>query len=211
MSDLITCEKHGALWQITLNRAEKANALTSEMLLSLRDMLGAARNQESLRALVLTGAGTRAFCAGADLGELGESDWAPYFELWETVSAELAACPILTIAALNGATMGGGLVLATACDIRLSAPHAKFAYPVMKNGITPNAAQSARLVSLIGPARASLLVLGAQKIAAEDALAWGLVDRICEDPPEAAQELAQGACMAEREHLTRLKSRIWAG
>jgi len=211
MEDQIHCLKSGPIWRITLNRPDKANALTSAMLATLADILDDAQTAPELRALHLTGTGSRVFCAGADLDEIGAGAGPAYFKIWESIADALAACPVLTIAALNGACMGGGLVLATACDIRVSVEHAKFAYPILKNGITPSAGQATRLVRLIGPARASLLVMGAARIAAEEALAWGLVDHLAEDAIETTGALSEIAAQADRAHLVRVKSLLSHG
>jgi len=211
MTQAITCSKDGPVWRITLNRPDKANALNAAMLNTLADHLMDASADPDLRVLQLTGAGTRVFCAGADLDEIGDGAGETYFRLWESVAQTLAACPVFTIAALNGATMGGGLVLATACDIRLSQPHARFAYPILKNGITPATAVANRLSGLIGPARASLLIMGAAKIDAQAALSWGLIDEICDAPLEQAELYSAAAANADRAHLGRLKSLIQTG
>lgn len=211
MTDAIKLSKDGPVWRITLNRPDKANALTSAMLNTLVDHLIEAQADPNIRVLHLTGTGSRVFCAGADLDEIGTNAGETYFRLWETVAETLAACPFLTIAALNGATMGGGLVLAMACDIRLAVPHARFAYPILKNGITPDKAQTNRLRGLIGPARTSLLILGSAKIEAETALNWGLIEEICDDPLEQAELYSTSAANADHAHLARLKSLIQTG
>jgi len=211
MEDQIHCLKSGPIWRITLNRPDKANALTSAMLATLADILDDAHKAPELRVLHLTGTGSRVFCAGADLEEIGAGAGAAYFKIWESVADALAACPVLTIAALNGACMGGGLVLATACDMRICVEHAKFAYPILKNGITPSVGQAKRLRDLIGPARASLLVMGAARIDAQEAMTWGLVDQLAEDAIETAETLSETAALADRAHLERLKSLLSRG
>lgn len=205
MNDYIKCEDDGPVWRVTLNRPNKANALTFAMLSELAEILERCAHAKDLRALHLTGAGERVFSAGADLTEIGKGAGETYFRMWETVASALSNLPVLTIAALNGATMGGGLVLAMSCDLRVSAGHARFAYPILKNGITPGAAQANRLRALIGPSRASLLVLGAARIEAKEALSWGLIDQISEDPMAEAQSLSDAALSADPAHLARLK------
>lgn len=172
------------LWVVTINRPDKANSLTGEMLTELAEI---AERAGEARGFILTGTG-KVFSAGADLDEarvgLATSP------LWERLSSAIAALPCLKIAALNGTLAGGANGMALACDIRLAVAGAKFFYPVMKLGYLPQPSDPARMVALIGPARTKMILAGGQKIEAEEALAWGLVDRIVE--PEALMETARG-------------------
>ncbi|MCC5986242.1 MAG: enoyl-CoA hydratase/isomerase family protein [Pararhodobacter sp.] len=196
----------GALWRLVLDRPEKANSLTRAMLAALLDEMDAAE-AAGVAALVLTGTG-RVFSAGADLDEAKAG--LATDPIWEEVSARLAALPCLTIAALNGTLAGGAFGMALACDIRLAVPGAKFFYPVMKLGYLPQPSDPARLAALVGPGRARLILMGGAKIEAEEALAWGLVDR--EAPKEglmaAAEALAADACAAPAGHAGRIKAMI---
>ena len=147
MTELVLAEQKGALLRLTLNRPEKANALNRAMRQALIDHLQAAAKDEALRALVITGTGIRAFCAGADLkepGGLGD-------ETWETLAAALAGVPVLTVAAINGHCIGGGLTLALGCDLRLAVPQASFGYPVLRNKVLPGQIDAARLRALPRP------------------------------------------------------------
>jgi enoyl-CoA hydratase/carnithine racemase len=127
------------------------------------------------RALILTGAG-KVFSAGADLAEaragLATSD------VWERLSGAIAALPCLTVAALNGTLAGGANGMVLACDLRIAVPSAKFFYPVMKLGFLPQPSDPKRMAALIGPARTKLILMSGQKISADEAYAFGLVDRI---------------------------------
>jgi enoyl-CoA hydratase len=118
---MIRCAVEGGLWTLTLDRPEKANALTRAMLGDLADRLREAEG--SAAAVVLTGAG-RSFSAGADLDEARAG--LATDAVWEEVSGRLAALPCLTVAALNGTLAGGAFALALACDIRLAVPAARF-------------------------------------------------------------------------------------
>ena len=170
------------LWTVTLNRPEKANSLTEAM---LEDLVDITTRAEGARGFILTGAG-KVFSAGADLDEaragLATSD------VWERLSTAMAALPCLKIAALNGTLAGGANGMVLACDIRLAVPGAKFFYPVMKLGYLPQPSDAARMAALIGPARTKMILAGGQKIEAEEACAWGLVDRLV-----AAEDLMQQA------------------
>ncbi|WP_372886981.1 enoyl-CoA hydratase/isomerase family protein [Shimia sp.] len=165
-------KEESGLWIATINRPDKANSLTHAMLTELADIAEAA---QEARALILTGRG-KVFSAGADLDEaragLATSD------VWERLSGNIAALPGLTIAALNGTLAGGAMGMALACDLRLAVPGAKFFYPVMKLGFLPQPSDPARMAALIGPARAKLVLMGGQKLLADEALRFGLVDRL---------------------------------
>ncbi len=171
---MIDLTQEGGLWTVTLNNPGKANALTGAMLGELVQIAEAATEA---RALILTGAG-RVFSAGADLDEartgLATSD------LWERLSGAIAALPCLTVAALNGTLAGGANGMALACDLRIAVPSAKIFYPVMKLGFLPQPSDPKRMAALIGPARTRLILMAGQKITAEQAYAFGLVDRVVE-------------------------------
>jgi enoyl-CoA hydratase/carnithine racemase len=183
---MIDLDISGGVWTLTLNRADKANALSFEMLERIAEIAGEAKEA---RAVIITGAGT-VFSAGADLNAvkagLATSD------VWERASGAIAALPGLTIAALNGTLAGGAFGMALACDIRLAVPTAKFFYPVMKLGYLPQPSDPARMAALIGPARTKMLLMAGQKITADEALNYGLIDRIC--APDALMNTAQALC-----------------
>ena len=195
-------KEDGGLWVVTINRPDKANSLTHAMLSELADIAEAA---QEARVLILTGVG-KVFSAGADLDEaragLATSD------VWERLSGNIAALPGLTIAALNGTLAGGAMGMALACDLRLSVPTAKFFYPVMKLGFLPQPSDPARMATLVGPSRAKLILMGGQKVLADEALQFGLVDRLVE--PEAlmdtAREIAADTLAAKPEIATGIKA-----
>ncbi len=197
----------GRLRRITLARADKANALTGAMLRALEaGVLQAA----DASVLVLTGAG-RVFSAGADLDEMQAGLGVD--PAWSRVSEALAGFGGLTVCALNGTLAGGAFGLALACDLRLAVPDATFFYPVMRLGYLPQPADPGRLVALVGPSRAAMILLGGARIAADEALAWGLVDRIV--APEglltAVDALAADALAADRSHLAAIKGMLRRG
>ena len=182
---------------ITLNRPDKANALTEQM---LQDLCNAIDSAEGRHGLILTGSG-EVFSAGADL-EAARNGLA-LSTLWEELSFKVAQFKGMSIAALNGTVAGGANGMAIACDIRLIVPHTKFFYPVMKLGILPQASDPIRMQRLIGPAKTKLLIMAGEKISASTALDWGLVDYIVE--PEAlierAFDLLSDCINADREHI----------
>ena len=171
---MITLDRQEGLWKITLNRPEKANALTAAMLQELAEIAEAA---QQARGLIITGAGG-VFSAWGDLDEM--TDGLATSALWERLSTAIAAVPGLSIAALNGTLAGGAMGMALACDIRLAVPQAKFFYPVMKRGFLPQPSDPVRMSALIGPARTKLILMGGQKLTAQEALQFGLIERVLE-------------------------------
>ena len=170
------------LWTITINRPDKANSLTEAMLTELAEI--AERAQEA-RGLILTGTG-KVFSAGADLDEARAG--LATSPVWERLSNAMAAVPCLKVAALNGTLAGGANGMALACDIRIAVPSAKVFYPVMKLGYLPQPSDAGWMAALIGPARTKMILAAGQKITAQEAYDYGLVDRIVE--PEALMATA---------------------
>lgn len=195
----------GRLRIVTLDRPDKANALTRDMLAALADTVERAAADPGVHALVLTGRG-KVFSAGADL-DAARAGLATD-GVWERLSGAIADAPILTIAALNGTAAGGALGMVLACDLRVAVAGAKIFYPVMKLGFLPQPSDPERLADLVGPSRAKLILMGGAKVAAEEALAMGLVDRIAEDVLQAARDLAADAMGAERSHVSAIKEMI---
>jgi enoyl-CoA hydratase len=195
------------VWTATINRPEKANSLTSAMLGELADIAERAA-VEGARCLVLTGKG-RVFSAGADLEEAHAG--LAISPVWERLSGAIAALPCLTIAALNGTLAGGAMGMALACDLRIAVPGAKFFYPVMKLGFLPQPSDVPRLVRLVGPSRASMILMAGQKIEAQEAQAWGLVDRLVEAEAllATAQAVAADSVAATPSHAAAIKRMIW--
>lgn len=202
---MIRVARNEDLWKITLDRPEKANSLTGAMLADIRDTVRAASGDA--RALILTGSG-KVFSAGADLDEARAG--LATSPLWEELSGALAAAPCLTIAALNGTLAGGAFGMALACDLRIAVPEARFFYPVMRLGFLPQPSDPERMAALIGPARAKMILMAGQKIPADEALNWGLVDRIVPQPDllAACEALAQDALAAGRDHVRGIKALI---
>ncbi|WP_226689243.1 enoyl-CoA hydratase/isomerase family protein [Ruegeria arenilitoris] len=190
---MIKLTKKDGLWTVTLNNPQKANALTEAMLSELVEIAEAANEA---RALILTGEG-KVFSAGADLDEvragLATSD------LWERLSGAIAALPCLTVAALNGTLAGGANGMVLACDLRIAVPQAKFFYPVMKLGFLPQPSDPVRMAALIGSSRTKMILMAGQKITAEEAYGFGLVDRVV-DPDQlmpTAHELVADSLAAD--------------
>ena len=172
---------------ITLNRPQVLNAMNTQMGEELRALFRSfdLYREPDLRTLILTGAGERAFCVGADLKERQGMDnvtWRKQHEIFEEALDLIGHFPMPIIAAVNGAVMGGGCELAIACDFLVAGETAVFAQPEVKLGIMPGLGGTQRLPRRIGPNRAKDMVLTGRRVAAAEALSWGLVDRVV--PPE---------------------------
>ncbi len=198
---MIRCDRDGDLWTVTIDRPDKAGALTRDMLTELAEI---AENAQAAKVLVLTDTG-KVFSAGADL-DAAKAGLATD-PVWERLSGAIADLPCLTIAALNGTVAGGAFGMVLACDLRIAVPNAKFFYPVMKLGFLPQPSDPPRLARLVGPARAKMILMAGQKITTEEALNWGLIDRIVapEDLLGNAAALAADALSAAPDHIAAIK------
>jgi enoyl-CoA hydratase len=185
----MTDASHSAgLWHVTddgpvrtlrLDRPARANAYTTELLDALDDAVATAQRTMAVRVLVITGTGERAFCAGADRDELATRDWRDVLHLRSAeVFGRLRTCRPVTIAAINGAAVGGGLELALACDVRVAADHARFWLPEPEFGLIPAAGGTALLSSIVGPTRARAMILGGAQWSAAEAAAAGLLTAV---------------------------------
>ena len=201
---MIHCSQDGDTWTVTIDRPDKAGALTREMLTELAD---AAEAAQTAKLFILTGTGP-VFSAGADL-DAARAGLATD-PVWERLSGAIAALPGLSIAALNGTVAGGAFGMVLACDLRIAVPNAKFFYPVMKLGFLPQPSDPARLAELIGPARAKMILMAGQKVQAKEALDWGLVDRLvpADDLISTAMTLGQDVQSAEMAHIAAIKGMI---
>ena len=190
---------------VTLNRPEAANALNTAMGQALAELFEGLATPGAVRCVVLTGAGSRAFCAGADLKErngMTDAAWGAQHKVFEAMMGALIACPVPVIAAVNGAAFGGGCEIALACDFAYAATTARFALPETTLGLIPGLGGTQALPRAIGYARAKELVFTGRAFTAEDALAWGLVNRICapeallDEALETAARVASGGPLA---------------
>jgi enoyl-CoA hydratase len=179
----------------TIERPAKLNALTKPVLLGLAATLDALEARGA-RLLVVTGRGERAFCAGTDLGELQGLDMAARMaktDMARELLVRLSRTPLVSVAAVNGLAFGGGLELAMACTLRIAAPHVTVSLPEVKLGLLPAYAGTQFLPALIGPGRALEMMLTGRAVAADEALAMGLLHRLAAaDVPLLAQALAFG-------------------
>jgi enoyl-CoA hydratase/carnithine racemase len=189
---------------VTLNRPEVLNAINTQMGHDLHGLwTSLAAEPQELRCVVLTGAGSRAFCAGGDLKErdgMTQAAWQAQHELFERGFLALLELPLPVIAAANGHAYGGGLETLLGCDFIYAAPGARFALSEARLGIMPGVGGTVTLPRAVGEQRAKELILTAKAFSAEEAAAWGLVNRVCDKPLEEA--LATAAAIAENGPLS---------
>ncbi len=163
---------------VTLDRPAKANAYDRLMLDQLETALHQLHDDSEIRVVVIGSSGKH-FCAGADLEEIRSRKAEDALELKSAgVFDLLAGLPEVSIAAIGGAAVGGGLELALACDLRVAAPDAFFELPELRHGIIPAAGGTFRLAQVVGRSRAKAMILGGERVDAEEALRWGLVNRL---------------------------------
>ncbi len=191
----VLLEKKGHIAVATINRPKALNALNSQVLEDLNELVEQVKADEEIYALVLTGAGEKAFVAGADIGEMSsltKAEGESFGKKGNDVFRKLETLPIPTIAAVNGFALGGGCELAMSCDIRLCADSAVFGQPEAGLGITPGFGGTQRLARLVGSGMAKQMIYTAKNIKADEALRIGLVNAIypVEELMAAAEKMA---------------------
>jgi enoyl-CoA hydratase len=177
----VDLERRGPVAVLTLNRPEALNALSVDMLDDLDELLDAIEEEASLRAVVLTGAGEKAFTAGADIAHMKTAsalEARAYAQRGHAITGRLESFPKPVIAAVNGYALGGGCELAMMCDLLIAADTAKFGQPEIKLGVLPGMGGSQRLTRAIGKAKAMDLILTGRNMDAEEAERAGLVSRV---------------------------------
>jgi enoyl-CoA hydratase/carnithine racemase len=180
MSDLLVEKKGTTLW-ITLNRPDARNALSRAVNLRIQEVAQDIDNDPEIHAVVITGAGDKAFCAGADLKErkgIAAAESSPYINAISAAINEVGAVRKPTIAAMNGSAYGGGLELAMACDFRIATEGSELGLTEVRLGIMPGAGGTQRLPRLVGEARAKELIMLGRRIPVARALEIGLVHQI---------------------------------
>ena len=194
---------------VTLNRPEVSNAMNTRMGLDLMELFEALSiDLEGLRAAIITGSGKKAFCAGGDLKErngMTDETWQSQHAIFERMVRAMMGCPIPLVAAVNGAAYGGGCEIAAASDFVYAATNARFALTEVTLGIMPGAGGTQNLARAVGESRAKEIILSGLPFTAEDAEAWGLVNRVVE-PSEVleatigiAQRIAANGPLAVRQ------------
>lgn len=221
MTDELLYEQRDGIGHITLNRPQARNALTFPMYERLAEI--AAAPGHSVRALVITGAGEKAFAAGTDINQFksfsGAEDAMAYEARIDRVLGTIERCPVPTIAAIAGACTGGGAGIAAACDIRIAAANARFGFPIARTlGNCLSMSNIARLNALVGPARVIEMIFTARLFSAEEALSVGLVTEVLADQSALVARAADLATVlaghapltmrATREALRRLRDNL---
>lgn len=191
--------------QLTFHRPEVRNALNRQMVEEAREAVRSLASHDDLRAVVLTGAGDKAFLGGADIGELRDRTKLDALRRINTgLFREVEQLHVPTIAAIRGFALGGGCELALACDLRVAGRGARLGQPEVALGIVPGAGAMYRLPRLIGVGRAKELIYTGRLVDADEALAMGLVNRVVDDDRvlvtahELAAEIARNGAMAVR-------------
>ncbi|WP_078546635.1 enoyl-CoA hydratase [Litchfieldia alkalitelluris] len=193
---------------ITLNRSNAANALSLQLLKELNSLLDVFRGNKSIRCIIITGTGNKAFCAGADLKErlnMDINETRAAVELIRETLNKVEDMPQPVIAAINGVAFGGGTELALACDIRIASDKAKLGLTETSLGIIPGAGGTQRLPRLIGKGKAKELIFTAKKVDAHEALEIGLVEYVTSEELlltkaiELAEQIAINAPIANQQ------------
>ena len=191
----VLLEKKGNIAIATVNRPKALNALNSDVLTDLNELVDVVTADAEIRALVITGSGEKAFVAGADIGEMSTltpAEGEAFGKHGNDVFRRIETLPIPTIAAINGFALGGGCELSMSCDIRICSETAVFGQPEVGLGITPGFGGTQRLARLVSPGMAKQLIYTAKNIKAEEAYRIGLVNAVypAEELMAAAEKLA---------------------
>ena len=189
---LIQIEKNKIIATMIVNKPEALNALSSDVLREMDENIQAVAKDPDLRCLIVTGAGDKAFVAGADIKEINSLNTESAFDFagfGQGVFNSIENLSIPVIAAVNGFALGGGLELAMACDFILASNKAKFGLPECTLGLMPGFGGTVRLARKVGPARAKQMTFTGDMISADEAKSWGLVNEVYE--PEELMEATQ--------------------
>jgi enoyl-CoA hydratase len=193
MTEDIQFSIDGAIATITLNRPQKLNAVTPEMADAIVEAVKTCNDKDTIRCVILTGAGERAFCAGSDIRELDTYETPWQFRNRPDYCDAFRALLKPTICAVNGYAFGGGLETAMSCDIRIASDNAQFAAPEIKLGWIGGGGMAAHLLHSIGASNAALMLMTGDPITADKALQWGLVSEVL----PSAQLLSRARAIAE--------------
>jgi len=186
MTEELLYEKRGEIGWVTFNRPQARNALTFAMYEALAEICSRMATTKEVRALVMTGAGDKAFAAGTDIAQFksfkGGEDGIAYEQKMDRILGTIERCPVPTIAAIAGFCTGGGAAIAAVCDLRIAAANAQFGFPIARTlGNCLSMANYARLAGLIGPQRVKEMLLLARMMDAPTALGTGLVSEVLSD------------------------------
>jgi methylglutaconyl-CoA hydratase len=212
----VRLDRRGAVGILTIDREDRVNALSRPTLYALGRLGRELVDDSSIRAIVVTGAGKKAFCAGADLKErrgMSNEDIRVQVGLYRSELGVLDRSPKPVVAAINGVALGGGLELALVCDLRVAVASARLGLPETGLGIIPGAGGTQRLARVIGEGRAVEMICLGRRLSAEEALDWGLVNRVVPDEADLIDEvvawlgpIAEGAPIAQAAALRAIRA-----
>ena len=211
MPELVLVERDDGIATVVLNRPEKLNALNKAMWRGLEDAFGELDADDSVRTIVLRGAGEKAFAPGADIGEFeaersNAAQAREYGRLMHEVMRRIDQCRHPTVALIQGLCVGGGLEIAMLCDIRVCSEGSRFGVPINRIGVTMGYPEISALIALVGRSVALEILLEGRVFGAAEALAKGLVtrvvpdDKVAEEAYAAAGRIASGAPLVNRWH-----------
>jgi enoyl-CoA hydratase/carnithine racemase len=201
----IQVQKQGVVETWTIDGEARRNAINRALAAELEANVARASSDKGIRVVILTGAGDKAFCAGADLKErtsMSEDDVRRFLDRLRNTLRAIETSDAVFVAAVNGVALGGGTELALACDLRVAAPHAEMALTEVRLGIIPGGGGTQRLARLVGAGRAKDLILTGRRVSADEALAIGLVNRVAlpgallGSAGEMAQQISQNGPLA---------------
>jgi enoyl-CoA hydratase len=193
-------EQEGSVAVVKVNRPDVLNALSQAVLVELEDFLGDVASTGSIRAIILTGEGHKSFIAGADIREmqgLSLLEMLSFSHLGQRVASALEDGPFLTIAAINGFALGGGLEMALACDIIYASDSARFGFPEVTLGLIPGFGGTQRLSRSVGLHRAKEMILTGKSITSQQAFQMGLINRLCPADTLLEEALATAKLVSE--------------
>jgi len=199
---------------LTVDRQPALNALNPPTLREMLRCLREVRREGTLRALILTGAGEKAFVAGADIAAMGKMSVVEAKEmsrLGQRLTSALEDLPLPVIAAVNGFALGGGMELVMACDLAIASEKARFGQPEINLGIIPGFGGTQRLARAIGAPRARLMVYGGEMIDAETARDWGLVNRVVKPEALLAEATKLAAMLATKPKVALAQAKMAIG
>jgi len=211
MTELVLVEREGEIARVTLNQPAKLNAINNRMWSRLREVFGELDADPSLRCVILAGSDERAFSVGADISEFEENRSTiekarRYHEHTHAAMQTITGCRHPVIAEIKGLCVGGGLELATTCDLRICGESARFGIPIKRLGLVVSYTELKPLIDLIGPARSLEILLEGRIHGADEALRMGLVNRVVPDAEvehevrATAMRIAEGAPLVARWH-----------
>lgn len=211
MAELVLVEREDGIVTVVLNRPEKLNALNKAMWQGLNDAFAALEADDSVRAIILRGAGEKAFAPGADIGEFetersNSGQARDYGRLMHEIMRRIDECRHPTVALIQGLCVGGGLEIAMLCDIRVAGEGSRFGVPINRIGVTMGYPEISSLIALVGRSVALEILLEGRVFGAAEAQAKGLVtrvvpdDKVAEEAYAAARRIATGAPLVNRWH-----------